>query len=628
MIGETKKKELFFPHEQVRKYQDELVLSVDNAIKNGSNLVVHAPTGLGKTAATIAPAVAYAIANKKTVFFLTSRHTQHQIAIRTLKEIKEKHGIEVIGVDLIGKKWMCPVPGVELLSSSDFSDYCKNVREDDKCEYYHNTRLKTKLTPLAKDEYVKLKAILPEDCEKVIKACSDKKLCPYEMTLALSNESVVVIADYFHIFNKSIRDSFFSKTEKTLEDSIILVDEAHNLPNRIKDLASAKISNLVIKRAIAEAKKFALNHIIPSLVAVQDVINDFSSGMKKGEERLVKKDLFLEQINQFKDYDDIIAELELAAIQIRENQKNSYLGSIAHFLERWKEQDDGFVRIISLIELKNKEQLVSLSYRCLDPSIVAADVINKAHSTILMSGTLIPTGMYVKLLGIQNYQEQVLQSAFPKENRLTLIVKGLTTKYDQRSELQYKKLAEMCASIINSVPGNSVMFFPSYYMLAEINKYLSVLAKKTIFVEQSNMTKDEKAETLKGFKKYKETGACLFAVIGGSFGEGIDLPGDYLKCVCIIGLPLSTPDLETKSLIDYYDKKFGKGWEYGYIGPAFNKTLQAAGRCIRTETDRGVIVFLDERYTWTNYKKYFPQDWDLLVTPTPDVQINAFFEKK
>jgi DNA excision repair protein ERCC-2 len=127
------------------------------------------------------------------------------------------------------------------------------------------------------------------------------------------------------------------------------------------------------------------------------------------------------------------------------------------------------------------------------------------------------------------------------------------------------------------------------------------------------------------FKGYKDIGAVFLAVASGSFGEGIDLPGDLLKAVIVVGLPLSQPDLETKSLIDYFDKKFGKGWDYGYLFPAFNKTLQNAGRCIRSETDKGVIVFLDERYVWPNYRRCFPEDWEMVVSKDPMYEINEFF---
>ncbi|MFA6888593.1 MAG: helicase C-terminal domain-containing protein, partial [Candidatus Woesearchaeota archaeon] len=132
---------------------------------------------------------------------------------------------------------------------------------------------------------------------------------------------------------------------------------------------------------------------------------------------------------------------------------------------------------------------------------------------------------------------------------------------------------------------------------------------------------------LENFKAYKATGAVLLATVSGSYGEGIDLPGDLLKCVIVVGLPLLTPDVETKQLIDYFEKKFKRGWDYGYVFPAFNKVLQNAGRCIRTETDRGAIIFLDERYAWPMYSRCFPEDLHVEMSVKPEEDIELFFGK-
>jgi DNA excision repair protein ERCC-2 len=161
-----------------------------------------------------------------------------------------------------------------------------------------------------------------------------------------------------------------------------------------------------------------------------------------------------------------------------------------------------------------------------------------------------------------------------------------------------------------------------------VAEYFSKKSNKTVFSEKPKFTKQEKDEFLDSFKKYKETGAVLLGVIGGNFSEGVDLPGDYLKCVVIVGLPLQRPDLETEALIKYYDDKFNKGWDYGYLLPAFNKALQSAGRCIRTETDKGVIVFLDERYSWKNYYRCFPSNWDIKITVLFEKLISDFFKEK
>jgi DNA excision repair protein ERCC-2 len=612
-----------FPHSKIRDIQDQLIDSIDNAIKKKKNLIVHAPTGLGKTAAALGPALKTAIKEKLTVFFLTSRHTQHKIAIETLKQIKEKYDEEFNAVSIIGKKWMCPVPGTNELYTGEFAEYCKKVREDNKCEFYTNTKKSNKFTVKAKKVFEDIKKINPSDSEKIINFCSNEKLCPYELSRELAAESSVIICDYYYVFNSRIKETFFSKTKKELEKSIVIIDEAHNLPFRIKDLASSRLSNQMVRRAINEAKKHKYDDALHYLISIKEILNGLSSNLNNNEEKLVKKDTFIDAISHEIDYEQLVADLEFIGDEVREKQKQSYIGSIASFLNSWLGPDDGFTRIISYEE--KKRPLITLSYRCLDPSLVSKDIIDKTYSTILMSGTLTPTKMYKDLLGIENCDESTLKSPFPEKNKLTLIVPKTTTKYAKRSEQQYKEIAEITSDIVNAIPGNSLVFFPSYFFRDNVNKYFSTLCRKTTISEEQNMDKEEKQELLDKFKEYRKTGAVLLAVTSGNFSEGIDLPGDLLKGVVVVGLPLSKPDLETSQLIEYFDKKYAKGWDYGYLLPAFNKSLQSAGRCIRSETDKGIIVFLDERYIWRNYYRFFPLSWSIKVSKDYKDEIERFF---
>jgi DNA excision repair protein ERCC-2 len=222
--------------------------------------------------------------------------------------------------------------------------------------------------------------------------------------------------------------------------------------------------------------------------------------------------------------------------------------------------------------------------------------------------------MYAEVLGLpKNVTLKEFPSPFPPENKLNLIIAKTSTKYTARSDNQYKDIANILTDIINTTPGNSAIFFPSYYMKEKIDSYLNKV-EKTVFHEIQNMATTEKEEMINRFRSYKKTGAALLAVVAGSFGEGIDLPGDELKTVVIVGLPLGRPDLETEALIQYYDAKFNRGWDYGYVLPAFNKIIQNAGRCIRSETDKGVVIFLDERFTWPRYYRCFPSDWKIKVS--------------
>lgn len=613
---------LLFPHDTVRESQEQLIKDIQEAIDNKKHIIAHAPTGLGKTAASLAPALTYAIKNDLTVFFLTSRHTQHLIAIETLKEIKEKHGADLLAVDIIGKKWMCTVPAIDLLSSFEFTEYCKKQREDENCEYYNNLKVKGKLSPKAQKLLEEIKTLNPCHTGKLIQLCREQNMCPYEITMLLASQANIVVADYNYIFNPSIRETFFKKSDNILEKSLVIVDEGHNLPLRVREMLTHNLNSMTLKNAIKEAEKFQYNETADIM---KDLLNILVNLSDKDEE-LIDKDDFIDQVNAVRDYDAVIADLEFIAAEVRGKQKRSFIGSIAQFLVKWQGPDEGFARIFAKTFTKRGESL-TLSYRCLDPSMITAPVIKEIHSVILMSGTLTPTAMYKDILGFpEDTLEREYPSPFPDENRLNLVIPDTTTKYTKRTEDMYRRIAEITANIVNAVPGNTAIFFPSYYLRDHVNKYFTFLAKKTTLVEQPGLTKEDKIELLNKFKDYKKVGSVLLGVYSGSFGEGIDLPGDLLKSVIVVGLPLNKPDLETQQLIRYYDEQFGKGWDYGYLFPAMNRCFQSAGRCIRSETDRGVIVFLDERFTWPNYFRTFPVDWKLKISKDYIPSITGFFK--
>lgn len=611
-------KDIFFPHENIRPIQDEFIAKVIEALKKKKNLIVHAPTGLGKTAAAVSPALTHAIQKDLTVFFLTSRHTQHKIVIDTLKKIKTKHHLKFVASSIIGKKWMCLMPNTASMRSSDFSEFCKVLRKEEKCAFYLNSRAGHVRFKKTIEE---IKNISPIPTEEVIEICEKYEVCPYEVSVKLAAKSQVIICDYNIIFNSRIRDNLFSKTGKNLANSIIIVDEGHNLPARISELLTNRLSSRIIKSAIKEAKKYGFEDYVMPLFELDAILTRFAKELQNDDAKLVSKEKFMSEVNKIKDYAELIEDLTVAGDAVLEEQKRSALNSVAFFLDIWPHGDSGFCRSIS-----KQDNNILLNCRCLDPSIATKEVIDSAYSTIIMSGTLSPAEMYADLLGFpKNSMTAEFPSPFPEKNRLTLIVPKTTTKFTQRSEAQFKEISRICGEIANNIPGNSAMYFPSYYLRDEVAKFFENDCEKTIFYEQPKMIKEDKQGLLERFRKHK--GAVLLGVAAGSFGEGIDLPG-VLKCVVVIGLPLDKPDLETKELIKYYDLQYGKGWDYGYVMPALTRTMQNAGRCIRSGTDKGVILFLDQRYTWPNYFKCFPSDWNLRITVDFVPKITEFFEKQ
>jgi len=600
-----------FPHETMRPIQDEMVRLIAKQIEEKNHAVIHAPTGLGKTAASIGPTLKLALDSGKTVFFLTSKNTQHKIAIETVRAIKEKHQKKIIGVNIVGKKWMCIQPAVQLLSTNEFNEYCRALREDKQCVYFENFKKGEGLTHDGKLALSMIEERSPVNVETSIEVGREQNVCPYELALALAKKSNIIVTDYYYLFHPRIRENFLKKNEKELEDCILIVDEGHNLPSRIKDLASENLSSILLKRAISECKKY--NHSDLQKV-LENILSKFNNLIPSNEDEVYfTKEKLIESVSQIVSYKELFEECYKISDLVLEEQKSSSIGAVGSFFDAWLGKDDGFTRIITR-KKGFREDNIQLSYRCLDPSIIAKDVIEKSAATILMSGTLTPTEMYNELLGFPSNTAQITYpSPFPEENRLNLVIAKTSTKFTARSREQYINIANVLTDIINDTPGNTAVFFPSYKIKEEVDVFLTKV-EKTVFHERQEMSKQEKDEMIDRFRTYKKTGAALLAVVSGSYGEGIDLPGDELKTVVVVGLPLGRPDLETKALIDYYDKKFKRGWDYGYVFPAFNKIIQNAGRCIRSGTDTGVIVFLDERFTWPRYYRCFPTNWKIKVS--------------
>lgn len=609
--------DFFFPHNNIRPVQDEVIRNVITALKEKKPLLLHAPTGLGKTAAAIGPCLKHAIDNDLIVFFLTSRHTQHKIAVDTLAEIRKKYNLDFVAVDIIGKKWMCPLKKVRNFYTNEFYEYCKKAREENQCKYYKKTcQAPMRLQKEAKALLPELIKINPIPVEKFVTLCTAHGLCSYEVSMHLAALARVIITDYYYIFHNGIRNAFLKRINRELEDCILIIDEGHNLPNRIRELFSARLSSAMIVRAVKESRDNRFPSAIECLNTIQEGLNSLSENMKENTEKLVKRESLLSE----EDTESTLDTLMTVGEQILLMKRRSSVIWVANFIDAWSGEDRGFARIFSL----EKERVI-LSYRCLDPSVVSSEVVNKAYSTIMMSATLQPVSMYSDLLGFNNPIMKSFKSPFPVRNRLSIIVTDATTRYKMRTPAEYQKISQICSRIVNAVEGSCAIFFPSYALRDTVAGLFSQDCHRPVIFERQNMGKKEKQELLRDFVNLKS--GVLMAVASGSFGEGIDLPG-VLKGVIIVGMPLQQPDLETKTLIKYYDEKFNSGWEYGYIFPAISKAIQSAGRCIRSERDYGVVVFLDQRYAWPSYRKLLPEEWDTTVDRDYIKNIRDFFESR
>ena len=398
----------------------------------------------------------------------------------------------------------------------------------------------------------------------------------------------------------------------------------------MQGIISTQLFTIAVDIAIKEAESIGFKDLVEPIKLIDNTLEKLAKlkiNRDVKEATVVKSDL-ISDIEKEMDISQLVNDLFFIGDKIKEMEENkkkrSACSHIASFLLSWQGQDQSFTRIIKRERTLKGKDFISLGYNCLDPALITRPLAEMSYSTICMSGTLTPVDMYKDLFGFSSLTAE-FTNPFPKHNKLSIIIPDTTTKFTARSQDMYKHIANYCCSVVNDIPGNSIIFFPSDDLRDKVNFYIQNQCIKTTFSETPNMSKNDKMELIDKFKSYKTNGAVLLAASGGNFGEGIDIEDNILKCVIVVGIPLDRPDLQTQELIKYYDGKFGKGWDYGYIMPAIIKCLQNAGRCIRSEKDKGVIIFLDQRYIWDSYFKCFPKDSNLRISKEPLKRIREFF---
>lgn len=601
----------FFPFKKIRKGQKDFQEDARRAILEGKHLIAHAPTGIGKTAAVIAPALEFALENNKFVLFLTSKQSQHKIAVETLKKIKEK-GFDFIAVDIISKKSMCPRAEAKYYYSV-FNEYCKGLQKSNKCYFYqkHSSKLSKKI-----EENIFHVEELMENCRKY-------GVCPHRAALDVASNADIMICDYNYIFS-DISETILTKIEKNQEDIILVIDEAHNLPDRIRNNLSKELNKFVLEDAKREVRtQKALIHHIKGLL---EIFNSLENSIESNTEKIVEKDWFLKEMNRVlattlikMEYDDFVLALQKIGMEIAKDENKSSVLFLAEFLEHWKKFDSGTVRIFSNFDLP------VLSFKLLDPSIISKEIFSNVYSSIMMSGTLYPMQMYADILGLEKERAifKKYKSPFPKKNKLILVSRDVTTLYRERSNEMYQKIAKNICDVAK-LSKNTAVFFPSYAIMENVLNFIKI--DKSILLEERNASKSEKNQVYKELVKLKsENGGLLLGVQGGSFSEGVDYADNLLDAVIVVGLPLAPPTLEVEALLKYYKEKFGreKGYDYAYLFPALNRVMQASGRLIRSEKDRGIIVLMDKRFAQYRFSRFIYED--LKIADDLEKECSNFF---
>lgn len=608
-----------WPFDRVRSGQAEFLEDARAAFRDRSHLLAHAPTGIGKTAVALVASLEYALRANKLVLFLTSRQSQHRIAIETVRRI-EARGPRIPTVDLIAKQSMCLQEGAPT-GGRAFNDYCNFMVKSRSCSFFTRDNATVVAAVLQRSLHV----------QELVQASGACRVCPHKVAMDAAARSCLVVCDYNYAFS-GIREWFLSRLQRTFEDLILIVDEAHNLPDRLRTHLVGDLTVMDLLKAAKEARSID-GELAQRLVGVAKSMERFLSLL--GSERVAQKDEFLDAVEDGLrraggggfGYADLVEDVASAAEEATRRGVPTHLSDVGEFLTRWRDHEEGILRLVTP-GLEGK-----FAFRLMDPSVLSRSVFARVHASILMSGTLFPAEMYADLLGIEPSRRRLrtYPSPFPPENRLLVVQPDVTTLYVKRGTRMHDRIAQDILDIASEVPGNVAAFFPSYELLEEAHRRIRKGRQaKRILVERPEWTKaqrDGAVERLRVARHEAAGGVLLLGVQGGSLSEGVDYEGNLLSAVVVVGLPLGPPNLEVEALKDYYCRKFGfaKGYDYAYVFPAVNKLLQAAGRPIRSERDRAAVILLEGRILEPRYARCLPPDFVPSQSLEPAREASRFF---
>ncbi len=574
-----------FRFNKTRTGQDAMMLDIHTALSEGRSIFINAPTGIGKTDASISACIAFASGKDIPIFFLTPKNSQHKVAVEVLSGLRQKYEWGIKYVDLVGKKNLCVNENVNLMEGEPFYKSCEKLMERKKCSYLNAARAAESIDR-------RLIEASMEGHNALFAESSIKGMCAYEVSTKIAKEADFIIADYAHVLNPFTLKAFANKIGHPIKGAILIWDEAHNIINTASSYLGTSLSTQLVERAAKEVSSINSSMDLGYLDYLMKSLSDSKLKNPNVSEVFIEKKDMPRLIPE--NTDEICAQLDDAGMEYINSAKakRSALMQISRFIRSMSSQGDSNVIILS-----RRGKDLRLSSVCLYPAD-AIIAMKDAYANVFMSGTLLPLDMHKELLCFPDAVSANYQSPFPKENKLCLIDRSVSTEYTHRTLAQYKQIAQNITDIVANVAGNVAVFFPSFEVLNSVRRHMRYEVK---FVQKSGMGSFQVEHMISGFKEGENN--LLFAVMGGSLSEGIDYPNNIIKGIIIVGIPLEKPSLELMAKTDYLDKRFRmKGREYAYLIPGVVKAVQAAGRAIRSETDRAFIVLMDRRYSWRTYK--------------------------
>jgi len=580
-----------FPFETFRKGQRELAIATYRIISAQKKLYVTAPTGIGKTLSTIFPSIKAMMEGKvEKLFYLTAK-TITRTVVEDAVGLMANQGLRFKSITLRAKDKICP--NEEYICNPEHCLYAKG----------HYDRVNDALMDMLKQD------IITPDV--TLKYSKKHKVCPHELSLDATLWCELIVGDYNHVFDPVAYLHRFFGSEKKYEEKnyVFLIDEAHNLVERVRDMYSATLrkgafshiqNRLKDKDPLSKEIRKTLNQINTYLKDMGKKNGQAYSNVEQAHDKV-----FQALVTLF----GAAAELWLAAKKNGKHELQDEILSLyfdtTKFLMISEMYDEHYT---SIAEISGTD--VAITLFCLNPSNIIADRLERGKSSIVFSATLAPLRYYKEILGGSNEDAMLsLPSPFDPSRLLTIVHSGISTKYSDR-ESSYAPIAEAINTVVSNKKGNYMCFFPSYEYMHRVHDLFCENNPNIKTLPQKNgMTEEERIGFLAGFDCNNPETLVGFVVLGGIFSEGIDLKGDRLIGSIIVSVGIPKITLRQNLIKDYFDQKYEQGYDYSYVFPGMNKVLQAAGRVIRTEADSGVILLIDSRYATLKYRNMLPDHW-------------------
>jgi len=583
--------ELDFPFATYRPGQRQMAVEAYRAMRDRSQLLVEAATGIGKTIAVLYPAIkSIAESMNQKIFYLTARTTGRIAAEKALDELRAK-GLRLKSVTLTAKDKICFCP-----------DSACNPEE---CEYArgHYDRINDAVNAIfARDAFTR---------DQIVEAAKTYRVCPFEFSLDLSLWADCIICDYNYVFDPRVYLRRFFQEENG--DYIFLIDEAHNLVDRSREMFSAEIFKqpvLDIRRQI----KNELPNIFKSLGRINAWLVKAKRKCEESGNPLAEKTPPEDLIPLLRGF--LFSTERWLSRNIktafRENLLDLYF-TISGFIRVADQYNECYT---SCYEKIGKD--LKLKLFCIDPAVHLAKAMSRCNTAVFFSATMTPMDYFKQILGCDAAAHHlILHSPFPGENLGLFISDQISTYYRQRDQT-VTLVSQTISALVEQKKGNYLLYFPSYEYMRKI--YFSFSDRnpqiKTI-LQTAGMSEPEREAFLERFTDENPQTLVGFAVMGGIFGEGIDLIGDRLVGAVIVGVGLPGISLERELIKEHFTRTLNGGFEYAYLYPGINRVLQAAGRVIRTEKDRGVVLLIDQRYGRYQYKSLLREEWDPVRVQDP-----------